>query len=86
MKALIWIIILFAIFFGGYKLYQKFSAESESKTATVAPAANPAATRAVFPESTPGKPNSEKGIKNWRAIKKVRNLSDQHQKDLQDNM
>ena len=87
MKTLIWVIILFAIFFGGYKLYQKYSAKSEAQTAAVSPAtATPASERAVFPESTPGKPNSEKGIKNWRAIKKVRNLSDQHQKDLQDNM
>ena len=81
MKTLIWVIIIVAIIFGGYKLY-KNSAEPETKTAEV-PAA---ATRAIFPESTPGKPNSEKGIKNWRAVKKVRNLSDQHQKDLQDNM
>ena len=81
MKTLIWIIIIVAILFGGYKLYKK-SSKSESQTTKV-PAA---ATRAVFPESTPGKPNSEKGIKNWRAIKKVRNLSDQHQKDLQNNM
>lgn len=82
MKALIWIIIITAIIFGGYKFFQKKSAEDETKTATVPAAAQ----RAVFPESTPGKPNSEKGIKNWRAIKKVRNLSDQHQKDLMDNM
>lgn len=80
MKTLIWIIIIAAAIFGGYKLLQKKSTES----AAVAP--TPASERAVFPESTPGKPNSEKGIKNWRAIKKVRNLSDQHQKDLQDNM
>ncbi len=79
MKTLIWIIILFAVFFGGYKLYQKYSAKSESQTAS-------ASERAVFPESTPGKPNSEKGIKNWRAVKKVTNLSDKHQKDLQDNL
>lgn len=83
MKTLIWIIILFAVFFGGYKLYQKYSAKSEAQTAATS---TPASERAVFPESTPGKPNSEKGIKNWRAIKKVRNLSDKHQKDLQDNM
>jgi hypothetical protein len=81
MKTLIWVIIIAAAIFGGYKLLQKKSTES---TATVTP--TPASERAVFPESTPGKPNSEKGIKNWRAIKKVRNLNDQHQKDLQDNM
>ena len=82
MKTFIWVVIIAALIFGGYKLFKGSSAETETKTETV-PAA---ATRAVFPESTPGKPNSEKGIKNWRAIKKVRNLSDQHQKDLQDNM
>jgi len=83
MKAFIWVIIIVAVLFGVYKFYQKKSAKPENQTATASP---PAAQRAVFPESTPGKPNSEKGIKNWRAIKKVRNLSDQHQKDLQDNM
>lgn len=81
MKTLVWVIIIVAVVFSVYKIYQKQSAKPESKTAAV-----PASERAVFPESTPDKPNSEKGIKNWRAVKKVRNLSDQHQKDLQDNM
>ena len=80
MKTLIWIIIIAVVVIGALKFFQKDVAETKSTTE------NPAATRGVFPESTPGKPNSEKGIKNWRAIKKVRNLSDQHQKDLQDNM
>ncbi len=82
MKTLIWIIIIVALIFGGYKLLKKDSEKTEPQTAT----STPASERAVFPESTPGKPNSEKGIKNWRAVKKVRNLSDKHQKDLQDNM
>lgn len=81
MKTFIWVIIIVAVFFGGYKLYKKYSTKMEPQAVAVAPSE-----RAVFPESTPGKPNSEKGIKNWRAVKKVRNLSDQHQKDLQDNM
>ena len=81
MKIFIWIIIIAALIFGGYKLLKKDSEKTEPKTAST-----PASERAVFPESTPDKPNSEKGIKNWRAVKKVRNLNDQHQKDLQDNM
>ena len=86
MKAFIWIVILCAIVFGGYKIYKSYSPKSETQTAAAKSAVNPATTRAVFPESYTGKPNSEKGIKNWRAIKKVTNLNDQHQKDLQDNM
>jgi len=99
MKAFIWIVILCAIVFGGYKIYKSYSAKSETQTVAVEktaaktttspavnPGTNPATTRAVFPESYKGKPNSEKGIKNWRAIKNVTNLNDQHQKDLQDNM
>lgn len=90
MKTLIWIIILFALFFGGYKIYQSISAKKENQTAAAEtqPAAvkTPATERAVFPESYDGKPNSEKGIKNWRAVKNVTNLNDKHQKDLQDNM
>ncbi len=85
MKTVIWIIILAAIFFGGYKLYQSISAKNETKTAA-AETKTPATERAVFPESYEGKPNSEKGIKNWRAVKKVTNLNEQHQKDLQDNL
>lgn len=99
MKTLIWIVILAALFFGGYKLYQKISAKNETQTAaaTTKTAANetktataavktPATERGVFPESYEGKPNSQKGIKNWRPVKKVTNLNDQHQKDLMDNM
>jgi hypothetical protein len=95
MKTLIWIIIIAALFFGGYKLYQKMSAKNETQTAAAetktttaktAAVRTPATERAVFPESYDGKPNSEKGIKNWKAVKKVTNLNDQHQKDLMDNM
>ena len=85
MKTLIWIIILAALFFGGYKLYQSMSAKKETQT-VADKTKTPATERAVFPESYDGKPNSEKGIKNWRAVKKVTNLNDKHQKDLQDNM
>ncbi len=87
MKALIWIIILFAIFFGGYKLYQKMSAKTETQTATEQAATPVAAPEtAPAPASTNAKPNSQKGIKNWRPVKKVTNLNDKHQKDLMDNM
>ena len=86
MKAIVWIIIVAALVFGGYRLYKSMSAKTEVKpttkteaTATTAPETRPAT-------ETTSKPNSEKGIQNWRAIKKVRNLSDQHNKDLENNM
>ncbi|MDD5597516.1 MAG: hypothetical protein PHV82_06200 [Victivallaceae bacterium] len=81
MKTFLWIIVIAALVFGVLHFYRKYSRKPEVKTEqAAAPAVAPA------PETSTAKPNSEKGIKNWRAIKKVRNLSDQHNKDLQNNM
>ncbi|MFA6717211.1 MAG: hypothetical protein WC082_06040 [Victivallales bacterium] len=81
MKTLLWIIIIAALIFGVLHFYKKYSNKPETKTEQAAASAT-----APAPETNTAKPNSEKGIKNWRAIKKVRNLSDQHNKDLENNM
>ncbi|MDD5697245.1 MAG: hypothetical protein PHH77_01395 [Victivallaceae bacterium] len=80
MKTLLWIIIIAALIFGGIKLYRHYSAKpEETKTGN--------ATQPPKPEpTTAAKPNSEKGIENWRPVKRVLNLSDQHNKDLENNL
>ncbi len=73
MKTFLWIIIALALIFGAY-YYHKNS----SKTQKPKPRA-PKVTQ-------PNKSNSGKGVRNWRPVKKVLDLSDQHTKDLQDTM
>lgn len=84
MKTLIWIIIVAALIFGAMKLYKSMS-KPEPATAP-ATETTTAASSENTNKSTTEKPNSEKGIKNWRAVKKVRDLNEQHNKDLMDNM
>lgn len=87
MKTLIWIIILAALIFGGMKLYKEYKAESEAAQPTeTTAAAKPESKTESTSKSTSEKPNSEKGIQNWRAIKKVRDLNEKHNKDLMKNM
>ena len=91
MKTLIWIIIVAALIFGAMKLYKEYKAESEAAqptetTATAKPESKTESTTESTSKSASEKPNSEKGIQNWRAIKKVRDLNEKHNKDLMKNM
>jgi predicted negative regulator of RcsB-dependent stress response len=82
MKTVLWLIILAALIIGGLFLYKNYSSKkTEAENAKVEEKVE-----AVQEKVVQEKANSEKGIKNWRAVKKVRNLSDQHNKDLEDNM
>ena len=86
MKTLIWIIIVAALIFGAMKLYKSMSKPEPAAAPAPATETTTAASSESTNKSTTEKPNSEKGIKNWRAVKKVRDLNEQHNKDLMDNM
>jgi predicted negative regulator of RcsB-dependent stress response len=62
----------------------KDTAQETAKEAAPAPA--PAPTKDTAQETSKQNPNSGKGIKNWRPVKKVIDLSNQHNKDLENNM
>lgn len=80
MKTFIWLVILSVLFIGGFYFYKNYLTKPESKTEKTEQAAK---TETAKPKE---KPNSEKGIENWRAVKKVRDLNDKHNKDLENNM
>lgn len=75
MKAFIWFIIVLAVALGIWYLYKGTE-----------PVPVPAAEKPVKTTAAAEKKNSEKGIQNWKAVKNVRNLNDQHNKDLLKNM
>lgn len=73
MKTLVWIIIAIVVALGAYFLQKNYA--KDQKPEPRAPKVTP-----------PNKPTETGGIRNWRSVKKVRDLSDQHTKDLQDVM
>lgn len=63
-------------------------APAPEQTPTPNPAQSAAQAPAPAPAPAPGNttPNSGKGIKNWKPVKKVIDLSNQHNQDLEKNM
>ena len=91
MKTLFFFIIILILFLGGCYFYNNYLTKSKSETALPVHKVLP-----VFPKASIEEPkinddsktqtDSYKGIRNWRSIKKVQNLSNQHNKDLENNL
>jgi hypothetical protein len=71
MKLLIWIIVIVILIWGGCHFYK-----SNSSKKTVSPS----------PPAIKDPTSSRKAIENWRPVKKVLDLSKQHNKDLEGNL